>query len=469
MLNIPKHTVLYKGMSISCKTVPKSVEYFFVTEDIDVAKLYAHKDLCTYRTTRELRLFALTPANVYQLLLSSSTPLTFEEKQLIAMVTGVGVTKKNQAMYFEHLNAAMRQYLTDCSPGERFSHTNTNKLACVRLCKAFAQMGFDGYYAEPVNSVFHGGGFHREIMICNAADKLEIIRSMIPLMSQAQLKKDGVLNMLRLYAKRSNIFLTAFVEPMITPMVAPGMAVKLYAELENRPNNHKIHDTLDMDISVFIHHDYIERLSPTDRMTAVHQIVRTVFERFDLMGEQFVTLLNQEYDDLNVRLLKHCRIDPSTNTCMVDFTRTQGFPFLDRNVFAVKQYYVGFPDGTQVELMDVAVVYQRNIHRGLLNPEVSTDLGFPVPTLAVLAEDLWTMIQIDILGPSPQNQKRHPITGSAKQKGLKDLYRLKYVASRAGFHEYLWIVNHLINIVQKKNYNNATKVQRLRNVLSGKK
>lgn len=464
MLTIPKHTVLYKGMSISCKTVPKSVEYFFVTEDPDVAKLYAHKDLCVYRTTMALRLFALTPANVYQLLMSPSAPLTFEEKQLIAMVTGVGVTKKNQAKYFEGLSAAMRQYLTDCSPGERFSHTNTNKLACVHLCKAFAQMGFDGYYAEPVNSVFHGGGFHREIMICNAADKLEIVRSMIPLMDRVKLKTDGVLHMFRLYAKRSNVFSNNFVEPIVTPVVAPGMAVKLYAERDHEKNK-IIHDTLDLDISVFIEHEYLERLSPTDRMTVVPQIVRTVFERFDLMGEQFVTLLNQEYDDLNVRLIRHCR--PSTQNCLVDFTRTQGFPFLERNVFAVKQYYVGFPDGTTVELMDVAVVYQPK--KTPLDLSVSHEIGLPLPTLTALAEELWAMIQIDILGPSPLNQKRNPITGSAKQKGLKDLYRLKYVASRAGLKEYLGVVTHLINIVQKTNYSNATKIQRLRNVLSGKK
>jgi hypothetical protein len=462
-MNIPKHTVLYKGMSISCKTVPKSIEYFFVTEDPDVAKLYAHKDLCVYRTTRVLRLFALTPANVYQLLMSSSAPLTFQEKQLIAMVTGVGVTKKNQAKYFEGLSAAMRQYLTDCTPGERFSHTNTNKLACVHLCKAFAQMGFDGYYAEPVNSVFHGGGFHREIMICNASDKLEIVRSMIPLMDRVKLKTDGVLHMFRLYAKRSNVFSSAFVEPTVTPVVAPGMAVKLYAERDHEQNK-IIHDTLDLDISVFIDHEYLERLSPTDRMTVVPQIVFTVFERFDLICEQFVTLLNEEYDDLNVRLIKYCR--PSTQTCLVDFTRTQGFPFLERNVFAVKQYYVGFPD-TTVELMDVAVVYQPK--KTPLDLSVSNEIGLPLPTLTALAEELWAMIQIDILGPSPLNQKRNPITGSAKQKGVKDLYRLKYVANRAGLKQYLGVVTHLINIVQKTNYSNATKIQRLRNVLSGKK
>ena len=464
---VPQGTVLYKGMrNVSCKTVLNSVQYFFVTDDVNVAKIYATHDLCQYRASRNLNLFNMTTDNIRMLLLSD-TGMSFEDKRVIAMVTGVEVKKRNQAIYFSHLHTNMRKYLTDCSPGERFSHHNTNKLACIRMCSVFAKLGYDGYFANNLHSVFHSGEFHKEIMLCNATDVLEVVKSSVPLLSKLQFKKDGVLTMLKLYAKRSKNFLNMFNDMgYVTPVVAPGMAVKMYSEQKEHSSNNEtlqiVRNTLDLDITV-----YVKEIT---NMHMLNQVVQVVFHRFDMACNHFVDLLNKEYDDLNVRLVSRCRKSPSGD-CLVDTARKQGYPFIDRNVFSVKQYFILFPDQTEIELMDVVVAYQAGRVPSLHNT-LSNATGFPLPTRRYLADDLWSMIQIDTLGESNLNKKRHPITGKEKQKGVKDLYRLKYIVysnhdnnNKQVYNKYHKVIVHLINILKKPGYTNATKVERLRTIV----
>jgi len=453
---IPRGTVLYKGMrSVTCKTVLNSVKYFFVTEDVNVAKLYANRDLCQYRASRQLKLFNMTSANIRKLLLSD-TILSFEDKRIIAMVTGVEVKKRDQALYFSGIHPKMREYLLDCSQGERFSHHNTNKIACIRMCAMFANLGYDGYFANNMQSVFHAGAFHKEIMLCNASDVLEVVRSSVPVLSKTQLKKDGVLTMLKLYAKRSKTFLTMFNDMNVTLVVAPGMAVKMYSEqdpLSNQETLQMVRNTLDLDITVYV-----------KDLANIKTLVKMVFDRFDAVCNHFVDLLNQEYDDLNVRLVSRCRTD-QIGGCLVA-ARKQGFPFMNRDVFSVKQYFILFPDQTEIELMDVVVVFQDG-RAPSLHKTMSNATGFPLPTRGYLADELWTMIKIDTLGQSELNKKRHPVTGKEKQKGIKDLYRLKYLSQNNNqLTKYNGVVVHLINILKKKEYSNTVKAQRLRDVIS---
>ena len=155
----------------------------------------------------------------------------------------------------------------------------------------------------------------------------------------------------------------------------------------------------------------------------------------------------------------------------MDTARKQGYPFINRNVFSVKQYFILFPDQTEIELMDVVVVYQAG-RVPTLHHTLSNATGFPLPTRGYLADELWSMIQIDTLGEGNLNKKRHPITGKEKQKGVKDLYRLKYVAyssndnNKRVYSKYHGVIAHLINILKKPEYTNAQKVARLRNVVS---
>jgi hypothetical protein len=461
---VPRGTVLYKGMrDVSCKAVLNSVHYFFVTDDVSVARLYATQDLCQYRTSRQLNLFNMSRANVRKLLLSDDRILSFEDKRVIAMVTGVEVQKRNQAAYFSGI-MNMRKYLTDCSPGERFSSQIANKQACVRMCAVFENLGYDGYFANDTSSVFHAGSFSREIMLCNATGALEVTKSSIPLLSKEQFKKDGVLTMLKLYAKRSKHFLNMFNDmAYVTPVVAPGMAVKLYSEQEQGSNNGTlriVRNTLDLDITVYV--------KEPGRVAA--PLIQTVFYRFDLACNHFVYLLNQEYDGMDVRLVSKCRKNLDTGECLLDPARKQGSPFINRNVFSVKQYFVLFPDQTEIELMDVVVAYQAGTVP-TLDRALSNATGLPLPTRGYLADELWSMLQIDILGKSALNRKRHPVTGKEKQKGVKDLYRLKYIASlnKRVFTKYHGIVAHLINILRKPEYTNAQKAERMRDVISREK
>ena len=304
-------------------------------------------------------------------------------------------------------------------------------------------------------------------MLCNATDALEVVKSSIPVLSKTQFKKDGVLIMLKLYAKRSKNFLNMFNDmAYVTPVVAPGMAVKMYSEQQQDSSNNEtlriVRNTLDLDITV-----YVKELTNINMLNGV---VKTVFYRFDMACNHFVDLLNQQYDDLNIRLVSRCRQNQLSGECSVNTERKQGYPFINRNVFSVKQYFILFPDQTEIELMDVVVVYQAG-REPMLHHALSNATGFPLPTRGYLADELWSMIQIDTLGESNLNKKRHPITGREKQKGVKDLYRLKYVAysnndsNKRVYNKYHGVIVHLINILKKPDYTNAKKVERIRNVV----
>lgn len=378
-ITVPKHTTLYKGMSISCKTIPRSVQYFFVTEDPNVARLYASTDMCVYRTTRPLRLFAMTRPNIEALLTSPSVPLTYDERRMIAMITGVLVSKKNQVAYFgDYAAAGMRAYLTDCSQGERFSHHVTNKLACVKLCAAFAAMGFDGYYAEPVRSVFHSGEFHREMMLCNASKWLEIVTSQVPLLSSEEMIRDGVLRLFLLYAQRSGNLLRFEDTPDLTPMVAPETAVHFYrAYSKNKTNNANNNKNLPKSVDILV---YLHPTSSQNTRNVVSDLVRVAQQGMTNLAQHFVDLLNREYHDLSARL------NTTTTPLPVAPQQQQQQQPADRmHVFSVTRYAVDISNHfqqqhtTRIGFMNVAVVHMPGFHRGMIHTDLSKHTGLPLP------------------------------------------------------------------------------------------
>lgn len=375
-ITVPKHTTLYKGMSISCKTIPRSVQYFFVTEDPNVARLYASTDMCVYRTTRPLRLFAMTRPNIEALLTSPSVPLTYDERRMIAMITGVLVSKKNQVAYFgDYAAAGMRAYLTDCSQGERFSHHVTNKLACVKLCAAFAAMGFDGYYAEPVRSVFHSGEFHREMMLCNASKLLEIVTSQVPLLSSEEMIRDGVLRLFLLYAQRSGNLLRFEDTPDLTPMVAPETAVHFYrAYSKKNGTNNKTNNTNNTNKNLPKSVDILVYLHPRQRQTNTRDLVRVAQQGMTNLAQHFVDLLNREYHDLSARL----------NTTTIPVAPQQQHPGV-LYIFSAMRYAVDISNHfqqqhtTRIGFMNVAVVHMPGFHRGMIQTDLSIHTGLPLP------------------------------------------------------------------------------------------
>jgi len=292
----------------------------------------------------------------------------------------------------------------------------------------------------------------------------------LPLLSRTQVK-ENMMSFLSLFCKNNDIFYSMFrsknnvvnilgIRPIA--FVAPGMAIKLYSSVtpvKNMSINQKsvfnetisvINNTNDMDFSINLSRNPVTT-------NELESVVTHVFTGFDNACVQFVNALGQSYNNLLIQLVqKGGNINP----------RYQGQPFSNKIVYAVKQYFVSI-DGVNYDLMDVAIQFDPAITEKSISQSVSKVLGVPMLKKRSLFEQLLIMIKIDILGTSQINIKRHPITGLEKAKGIKDLYRLKYLCffGTSNTSQYCSVISHMINVLKTTKYNNKSKAQRLRNII----
>lgn len=247
--------------------------------------------------------------------------------------------------------------------------------------------------------------------------------------------------------------------PNLIPVVAPGMAVKLYAD-QKPPTNRRYLNTTDLDITVFVK----QKVSVDN----LRSLVSTVFKRYDEACEDYVREYNKRHNKGGAaRLVKRCPGKHNPSECPIDITRKQGNPFFDRHVYAIKRYFMK-TDGVEHELMDVVVAHQPGISHYVVNKRVSSIVGVELPKVKHLIHELVSMVHVDILGKSVFNKKRHPVLGKESQKGLKDLYRLRYMLTLTRdrtYDQYRSLVKHLLNVIDKKTYNNTKKSERLHQIL----
>lgn len=257
------------------------------------------------------------------------------------------------------------------------------------------------------------------------------------------------------YAKKTGRFMNLLSDlPVFVPVVASGMAVKMYAD-QFSSSKLKFLQTNDLDVTVFMRHQM--------SASALRRLISIVYKRYDDACEDYVKYLNETTEPDSV-LVKRC---PGTrdSECPVNMTRKQGEPFFNRNVYAFKKYYVK-SDNELRELMDIVIVHQPDITPDIVNRRAR--FGFPVPKVKYLIRELTSMIKVDILGNSPFNKKRHPVTGKENLKGVKDLHRLQYILTLtrdSAFDKHRGLVKHLLNILNKSSYSDEVKSARLREVL----
>lgn len=269
------------------------------------------------------------------------------------------------------------------------------------------------------------------------------------------------MKLLEYAARNSKRFTTLFSDiPHVIPIVAPGMAVKLYAD-QNPPINKRYLNTSDLDITVFV-----KNKVSTDTLRS---LVSTVFERYDEACEDYVREYNKKSNKgaRPARLVKRCPGKFNPNECPIDITRKQGEPFFNRHIYAFKRYFMKI-DGVEHELMDVVVAHQPGISCNLVDKRMSSITGVPMPKIKHLVHELILMVHVDILGQSVFNKKRHPVSGKESRKGLKDLYRLRFMLTLTNdrtYDKFRALAKHLLNIITKKSYSDNKKSERLQQVL----
>jgi hypothetical protein len=448
---IPAGTVLYKGLragpNVSCRTL-KDTSMFYLTENPEIARHYSTNYLCKFTSKKPLKLFVLNRENVGKLLQMSI--FTKAEAESISFATGVGFTKIQQRNYLfkrygggpafvrfmnsnfgRRLNAGV--LAAPNSMGARASLYNTNKEAFSVICKKFfGPKGYDGYYAYQKTTPYHRnktgmlGEFHSEMMICNASKKIIRVSETkkipggnqnIPLfntpLATNQNIQDAIPRIFIEFVKINKIPYN-FVDKRFTYLTG-GMAVRVLTNnvaLNNTIKN-KVENTNDFDFTVATPRQY----TPAYLQAAI----KKTREVFDPYLTNFVNTLNAYY--------------PSVSTSTLEIIPKRVFSngkiqnnLTGRTLYTVISYNIKTGSKT-IDLADVAICWVPGIDETWIDKTTTNSKGFPVLKHNYLLKDIGILLAKSFFSRNKFNTKRNPLTGSSKEKGEKNMYRLSALCS----------------------------------------
>jgi len=432
---LPAGTRLYKGFgnrTTGCRTLLKDTRTFFVTQSSRLARSYSNtKTACPFLAKRSLRLFLLTHPNVKRIFPKLS-------KYTVAglrFVLGTNVTRGQQVNVFRRLSGRVppRAYLArPGNRGERFSFTDSNADVFGRLSSEYlVKNGYDGFYAPPKRTGFHGGVFPAEIMLCNAGRTL--VRPGIdraPVLSRVTVVRE--LPQLFIQYCRKNRALVKVYRNLFVPELGGGMGVKLYLEARGKPAPRKVIDTRDFDFTFAVPH----RLSRREA-TRRAQIMKTLMYRH-VTG--FVAWLNTRYTRTNARLI------------VSDFTPDiKVLPATGKTVYHVSQFRIQFPTGEPMDFVDATLAYVPGASRDDIHPVYSRMYGLPIERLKKLYDSVLTVLAGSFLYPGIK--PRNPIIGKNPEKGQKNVSRLGALQNLAPKN--VSLVRNFIRRIKKRDVSGA--------------
>ena len=407
----PKGKVLFKGVEQpSCRLLLRDTRFFYLSDNYRTARNYGK--VCQYATKKTLRLFDLTHKNV-DLLLKSNYPMSQETKGVLRLVLGTGITVGEQVLGAKILmgkHAGTLPSISNTRRGERLSYKNLNKMAFGNLTKEFLiPEGYDGYYAPKKKSLFHGGTFHSEIMLANAYQKIEHVRGAAPVVSSRSFKWalprifmdfcKGTTRLTRQYGGGLVIFCTG------------GMAVRLYLQQRRSQLPPKIRRTSDFDFTFAVP----RKLRSEKEVESYTYTMRNIMTAH---LNAFVRYLNREYSGINATLrVNRYRRSPYDNP------RLQ-VPGTGRRVYQVFTYQIATGNGEIIDLADTALAVYPGASRSMLHLPFSYKIGIPIQRLRYQLKDALAILSGSFVYKG-LIAKRNPISGVAKDKGAKNVERVR--------------------------------------------
>ena len=403
--------VLYKGLEgIPCQTLLHDTSTFYMTESLPTARDYGRA--CKFRVKKTLRLFDLTHRNVTELL-ASGYPLSKETKGLLRIVMGTGITVGEQVQAAKILmgpEAGKLPKETNKREGQRLSYKKLNKMVFGKLNKEFfIKEGYDGYYAPKKKSVFHGGTFHPEIMLTNAYQKIERFQGAAPVISHqsfaAALPRifmdycKGTTRLVRPYGGGLTIFCTG------------GMGIRLYLTELGKDLPPKIRRTSDFDFTFAVPHQLPSEEAVSSYVYTMRKIMYT-----HLTG--FVRYLNRQYQGINADL----RVNRFKRS-KYDDPRLQ-VPGTGRRVYQVMTYQIITGNREVVDLVDTALAVYPRASRNMIHLPFSYKTGIPIQKLRYQLKDSMALLSGSFIYKGLIS-KRNPLTGVVKEKGQKNVERVK--------------------------------------------
>ena len=407
----PPGKILHKGLEgIPCQVLLRDTRFFYLTESAPTAKNYGN--LCSFKVKKTLRLFDLTHKNI-ETLVRSKYPIKSDTKGLLRIVLGTGITVGEQVAAVRELlgkNAGKLPRNTNTRKGQRLSYKELNKKAFGALAREFLiPEGYDGYYAPSKKSVFHGGTFHHEIMLNNAYQKIERLRGPAPVISSKSFS--GALPRIFMdYCKKT----TRLVRPYgggLTIFCTGGMGVRLYLMALGKDLPPKIRRTNDFDFTFAV-----PRQLSSEKLVSTYALTMRTIMYEHLNG--FVRYLNRQYTGINASL----RVNRYRRSAY-DAPRLQ-VPGTGRRVYQVMSWQIITGKNEVTDLVDTALAVYPHSSRDMLHLPFSYKAGIPIQKLKYQLKDSLALLSGSLLHRGLIS-KRNPLIGEAKEKGQKNVERVK--------------------------------------------
>lgn len=422
---LQKGVLLYKGIrsstgeEIHCTSL-QNTDKFFLSEYESTAIMYANPYMCTFKTKKQLKLFVMSHSNVRKLI---SGGLDQQTRNKLLAITGTNLTVRQQMNLFTKfsqlpsgkIGRIIRNLLTTrpTTRGGRLSIHEFNKNTFNSLCPILKSLGYDGYIARELHSPYHRGGlFHAEIMLCDAAGALKIesetnkrsgMKSQLnlPLISMSTMQKD-IPKIFRNWVKNHPI---PTLPRNLYPYLTGGMAAKVILKSKGK----KSVSSGDFDFTIA---RPVSPINITDLETD-SEIMRVVFEPY---LNSFVENFRRYFPQLNIQISR--RINPIRIPGIIQDVITG-------RVLHQVVTYILIINGKTFEFVDLALCTVPGINSSMLQNQN----GFPTLKTKLLIKNISATLAKSFLSSNIFNKKRNPLTGEAKNKGLKNIQRIKNLCS----------------------------------------
>ena len=433
---LPAGTRLYKGFgnrTTGCQSLLKDTRTFFVTQSARLARSYSNtKTACPFVAKKTLRLFLLNHPNVKRIF----PKLSKETVVGLRFALGTNVTRGQQAKVYQNITGrkAPPRFLTrPGNRGERLSVTNVNTDVFGRLSTEYlTKNGYDGFYAPPKRTGFHGGLFPAEIMLCNASRTL--VRPGVdraPVLSRVSVVRELPQLFIK-YCRRNRALIRVY-RNLFVPELGGGMGVKLYLEARGKPAPKKVTDTKDFDFTFAVSKRLGQREAKRRAL-----IMKTIMYKH-VTG--FIAWLNRTYTQTNARLI------------VSDFVPDiKVLPATGKTIYQVTQFRIQFPgQPTPMDFVDSTLAYVPGSSHDDIHPVYSRMYGLPIERLKNLYKAVLVVLAGSFLYPGVK--PRNPLTGNNPEKGQKNVSRLGALQNLAPKN--VSLVRNLIRRIKKRDVSGA--------------
>lgn len=404
---LPKGTRLYKGLRPGIRVVKRTAN-FFVTKNPRVASAYGR--MATYETTKPLRLFVLTHANVLKILKERTvSPST---KIMLRFALGTKTTRARQVKAYRHVIRGRERLpgSRNTRPGQRLSVADFDQQVFEKLAREFLiPKKYDGFYSPTKQSIFHGGRFHSEIMVCDARRSLvHVLSKKLGVPVRNALTHREVIKALPAlfveYSRKQQRLTRPYGGFVI--YLGGGMAVKLYLEARAIRAPPKVLQTTDFDFTFSVPRQIRSNIGVRLRVDVMRKIMTTHLAGFSAWLGRFYGVRPQ--------------------IVVKDFVPPVSvLPSTGKRVYHVVSYALRFPGVAKpVDFVDTTLAHVPGLTREHIHYFYTKQFGMPIERLKFLSKNVLAVLAGSFATKDPSLKSRNPLVGNRSEKGLKDAARL---------------------------------------------